>query len=316
MRPRRLLPPAAVTTAALLTLSGCLTVHGERTSKAAVTRPEARRILADFTAQNNRANRSVDPALNREIETGALGAIDQAGLKADRRKSPDGKPDYTPLEFSDSRFLIPKQTGWPKWFVTDTATNRDRNRWFLVFLRTGEQARWKAVYLSILTPGEVPHLARDKDGYVQAVPPGPASRLLVPPRRLSAAYTTYLQSGGTKQAKAFAPGPHTTQWLKERKANERTAQFVTQFQDQPTPEFRPVALRTKDGGALAFFGSRHHARQTVGQGRTFSLSPDLKAMVTGPQPKRSVTVQRVSEQAVLVPKKSAPGNGIEFLNRI
>lgn len=308
--------PAALAAAALLTLSGCVTVHGENISRPPVTKAEAKEILGAFSKANDKANRQLDRKRNAQIETGPLGAIDQAGLKVQRAQKPDGNPGYKALAFSDSRFLIPKGRGWPHWFVADTANNRDENRWMLVFVQDAQGAPWKASYLSVLTEDEMPEFARDKDGHVKAVPgSAKASRLTVSPDALGETYASYLKAADAGDSGKFAAGPHSTQWLAERKKELRTPRYVTQYVDLAEPAFRSFALRTKDGGALAFFGTRHHVKQTVAEGRTFKISENVKPLLSG-DVNRSVTLERVSEQAVLVPPLETPGDGIVFLNRI
>nr|WP_240929396.1 hypothetical protein [Streptomyces coryli] len=296
--------------------TGCVTVHGETKLRPAATKTEAARVLEEFTNDNNKANRTLDRGLNREIETGPLGAIDQAGLKARKKQNPNGNPDYTPLELTDPKYLIPKQAGWPRWFVADARANRPsadtKNRWLVLFEKKAEGKPWKAAYLSVMQPGELPDLARDKDGYVKPVEPGPEERLSTPVPDLDTSYVNYLKSGGKNPG--FAPGQHTTQWVEERKKQAKQPGYVTQFRDTPAAGFATYALRTRDGGALAFFSTRHFAKQTVAPGRTIRLDGVVKALLTG-EAKRSVTLEWVSEQAVLVPKKGKKGD-VEFLNRI
>ncbi len=317
-RPRSLRRPcaAAVASGALLvSLTGCMTVHGENAVVPAVSKGEAAKVLKTFVEKNNRANTVYDTDLNAEIETGALGAIDQAGLKARKQVRPQGNPDYHRLELTDTRYLIPEQAGWPKFFVTDSRSNRKGSgRWFFVFQRDRANAPWRAAYLSVLQPDAVPEFARDKDGHVRAVPTGGGARLTVPPGRLSRAYTRYLQDGGGDD---FAAGPHTSAQREKREKQMARKSVRNEYADQEAqpPQFSPFGLRTRDGGALVFFASHHHHKQTLPRGYTPQIKePLVKALMTG-KPKHSVTFVRVSAQAVTVP--AAKDNGkIRFLSRI
>ncbi|MFD7512630.1 hypothetical protein ACFV5N_25290, partial [Streptomyces sp. NPDC059853] len=121
----------AVATA--VSVSGCMTVHGETAIMPAASEEEAADALAHFVEVSNESNAAFDADLNDTIENGPLGEIDHAGLVARGTVDPEGNPDFEPLEFSDTRFLIPQQAGWPKFFVADTATNRSGDaRWLLV----------------------------------------------------------------------------------------------------------------------------------------------------------------------------------------
>ncbi|EST37159.1 hypothetical protein N566_14560 [Streptomycetaceae bacterium MP113-05] len=313
----------ATTTATVLaaTLSGCMTVHGETAVVPALTKAEAGKVLKEFIEVNNKANRTLDAELNGTIEAGALGAIDQAGLRARAEVNPQGNEDFSPLELTDPRFLIPKQAGWPKSFVADTATNRGNDgRWYLVFQRGGVDEPWMATYLAVLSAEETPEFVMDEDGHVEDVPVGggpggepDAEELAVPPEKISREYTTYLTDGG----EGWAPGPHTSAWRDERAENAEQPGVRTEWADTAAeaPHITPFALRTADGSAVVFFASHHHKKQTVAKGYKPKIDdPYVKALLEG-DAKQSVTYVRVSEQAVLVPPADGAGE-VEFLSRV
>lgn len=277
---RRRLCWGAAALAAALPLAGCTTVHGERENIPSVAPAEAARVLAHFAAVNNAAVKAYDPARITEVEAGPLGAIDAAGVRAKHTNNPAGNPSFSPLVLSDPKFLIPRQTGWPKFFVADTAVNRGTNaRWLLVFRRAAASVPWKADFLAVPGPGRLPDVATDGRGY--AVPaPAAATGLLVAPGRVASAYTAYLQGGADP---VFADGPSTSQLLAGRADRARTPNSVTQYADQPGQggDFAPVALRTKDGGALVFFGTRYQSRSTYRAGYRLTIDPDTRALMTG-----------------------------------
>lgn len=309
---------ARVVTAAIaalvmsVTLSGCITVHGERVKLPAVTKAEAAKVVESFIKTNNRANRDLDAKLNGTIETGPLGAIDQAGLKARKKVHPEGNPEYSPLKFSDTRYLIPQQAGWPKFFVANALSNRGDERWLVVFTRDSVDARWKATYLAVLPEEAVPTFARDDEGYVAAVPLDESSGLALPPARLSRAYTRYLKTG---KGDDFAPGQYTTKLREERQKQERTPKVWNDFLDQPADKgpFAPLGLRTSDGGAVVFFSCYHHHKQTAAKGlKPPQANKYARALMTG-TPERSVTYTYVAQQAVSVPAKDGQ---VRFLSRV
>lgn len=316
MNVRQTRAPAAVVATAVLaaTLSGCVTVHGEAAVIPAVSTTDAAKILTKFAATNNKASKTYDAGLSRTIETGALGAIDQAGLISRKKVAPGGNPDYKPLKLTDARFLIPKQAGWPKFFVADTRSNRTANgRWLFVFQRDDARADWKASYLAVLQQREMPAFVTGKAGYAKAVPTSGSSRLVVDPDGLSEAYVRYLQDGTGH----FAPGPQTSARRAQRRNAESKPGARTEYADQAAvaPQYAPFGLRTRGGGALVFFASQHHTKQTVAQGYHPQIKdPLVKALMTG-TPKQSVTYVRLSEQAARVPAKK-DGGDITFLNRI
>ncbi|MDG4862547.1 hypothetical protein P8605_30865 [Streptomyces sp. T-3] len=300
-----------------MTASGCVTVHGEREIVPSATKAEAARALKDFTTAYNKADKAYDPALDAGRVTGALGQINQAGLKARRVNNKDGNPKHRPMEWTDAEFHIPKQAGWPRWFIADTDSNTDRDgqerydtRWLFVFTRGGPDQLWEVSYLSIVTPDEIPEFKTDADGWAEPVEAdGPG--LATAPKDLSKKYAAYLQDGGDE----FGPGAYTTSVLEYRKKYAKRPGKTRQWIDEPlnSGDFAPVALRTKDGGALVFFSGRYFEKQTA-RGVPLDINVDEKALMTG-EATNSVLKEQIGSQSVKVaPKgKSEP---IVFLNSI
>ncbi|MGW8887097.1 hypothetical protein [Streptomyces sp. NPDC055749] len=316
----RLAAGLATATVLSVTASGCVTVHGELEVVPGAKKSEAAQALEDFTTAYNKADKAYDPALDADRVTGSLGAINQAGLKARQKNSPDGNAAHQPLELTDASYTIPKKAGWPRWFVADTDSNRDQDagkldtRWLLVFVRTGPDALWKAAYLAVVPPGQVPEFRVDGDGFAEPVAPA-SGELAVEPEDLSATYTGYLKDG---EPDVFAPGAATSAWRTTRK-NTRVAGFSYQYVDQPldTGTFAPLGLTTEDGGALVFFSSKHFERQTAAQGLKPTVNSDVQALLTG-EVKSTLTKERVSSQLVYVPKQGAADQAgkVIVLNRL
>lgn len=315
---RRLLRGLLLLAAAALLVpsaTGCMTVYGAEALIPSVKQSDAQQALETFAQVNNEANTQLDAALNGRVETGALGAIDQAGIKARHINDPSGNPGYQPLRFSDTHFLIPQQRGWPKWFIANTATNRDNDRWLMVFTRNSVAEPWRAEYLSTVPAPQLPDFATDASGYVEPVPVS-GSQLVVQPDQLSADYAAYLQQGG-KGSSVFADGSDTSGLRDQRRTQYApTSQLVTQFADEPADaaQYPPVALRLSDGSALVFFTTHHVMRQTVAQGPVKITDPDISALMTG-TPDKSVTFNKIAEEIVMVPAASGGGK-VTFLERI
>lgn len=293
-----------------------MTVHGEREIIPSVGRAEAPKVLQRFTEGYNEAYRKLDRGVIARVESGPLAEIGNADMTTQSALTPGGNPNYPPLVLDDARFTIPKQAGWPKFFLADTRSNRDGNRWFVVFLRDGVKEPWRAAYLSILSPDKVPAFATDKDGYAEAVPAakGEDPALTTAPNAVSTAYTDFLRTGS---GRTFAPGPRTTGLREDRDKIKRTPTFWTEFIDTPEgPDGFPTpALRTADGGALAFFTAHHRERRTMAEGlRPAITDPRMKALLSGDL-KRSVTYTKVSESAVRIPPAKS-NDRVVFLNRI
>lgn len=292
-----------------------MTVHGELEVVPSATRADAARALAAFTVAYNKADKAYDPALDEGRVTGPLGAINQAGLKAHHVTTPAGNAQHSDLKLTDAKFVIPKKAGWPRWFVADTDSNRDRDggrgdtRWLVVFVRDAAGQPWKAAYLSVLAPSAVPGFVTDKDGWARAAEPADSS-LAVAPERLSGQYAAYLKSGKPDH---FAPGADTTVWRQSRQKDANRLGLSTQYVDRALTDgdYRPLALTIRGGGALVFFSTRHYEQQTAAKGLHLTVPADVKALTTG-DAKTTITKERISSQVALVPAKGQ----VVILNRL
>lgn len=308
----RLLAATAAAAVLAATLSGCVTVHGETAVVPALSRGEAAKVLQKFTAQRNKANREYSAKLNSAVETGAVGAIDNARLRAMHARNPDGAKKATPMTMKDARFLIPRQAGWPKFFVADARSNGANGGHLLtLFQRSSAGAPWKASYMAPL--GEkVPKFATDGEGYAKPVAAGRPSRLTVPPERMSEEYVRYLQDGSGD----FADGPQTSEWRDQRKKNTYQGENRYDFSDQPArpPQYTSFGLRTKDGGAVVFFSSHHYTRVTGPRGRPPQVTNPLVRELLQGKVKQRVTYTYASQQSVAVPAQHSGGK-TRFLSR-
>ncbi|WP_307624088.1 hypothetical protein [Streptomyces sp. V3I7] len=298
-----------------LTASGCVVVHGEREVLPVTTRAEAATALRQFTDAYNKADKAYDRSLDAGHVTGALADIDGARLKAAHASSPGGNPGSIPLKLSDAKFTIPKKAGWPRWFVADATANKGGSaHWLFVFTRHSLSQPFQVAYLTLLAPGAVPEFKKDKDGWAEAIP-ADSKELAYPPQDLSRMYATYLKSGGS----GFAPGPHTSDWRQQRIKSARKPGLVTQYVDEPltSGDYAPLALRTADGGALVFFTSRHFAKQTAAVGAAIPTFTKQVQSLTKGEVKQSLTLEFISNQAALDPKKGASGPaGVSLVGRI
>ncbi|MFD8519524.1 hypothetical protein ACFV2D_05830 [Streptomyces capillispiralis] len=301
---------AASVSALSLTASGCVVVHGEREVLPATTRAEAAKALEEFTAAYNAADKAYDGSLDADHTTGALADIDAARLKAGRANSPEGNPNHAPLELTDAKFTIVEKAGWPRWFVADAAGNKGgSSRWLLVFTRDGLDEPWEVAYLTLVAPDDVPEFKTDEHGWAEAVPAN-SDEVALAPGKLSQGYATYLKGGGD----AFAEGPHTSAWRALRGKRAERPGLVTQYIDEPMTngDYAPLALRTKDGGALVFFTTRHFEKQTAAAGAAVPTpNKDVLALTEG-EITQSLTMEFVSNEVALDPADGP----VEVLGRI
>ncbi|MEU5216314.1 hypothetical protein AB0G79_08930 [Streptomyces sp. NPDC020807] len=314
----RALGATAAVTVLALTASGCVTVHGELALVPAAGRDEAAQALADFTAAYNAADKAYDPALDAGRVTGPLGEINQAGLRSGAATSPGGNKNHRPLALTDARFVVPRTTGWPRWFVADADANTDVDqgdgdqRWLLVFVRNGPHQLWEAAHLAIVPPSVIPAFA-EEEGYAVPVA-ADTDALAVPPSQLGTRYAAYLKDGSPGP---YAAGPHTSQWRERRAKNAKRPALATQYVDRAADQgdFAPLGLRTRDGGAFVFFATRYFERQTAAPGYRPKVEEGVKALLKGTVT-NTVTKEWVSNQVALVKPAGTERNGVAITGRI
>ncbi|WP_103502875.1 MULTISPECIES: hypothetical protein [unclassified Streptomyces] len=310
MRVRARLTAALTGIALTASLAGCVTVRGEEALLPTTTEDEAADVLANYAEVKNEGNPAYDAELNSTVDTGTLLNINSAGHTARHRVHPEGNPNYQPMEFSDSVFHIPRQAGWPKHFVADTATNRGDARWLLVFTRDAVDQDWRANYLVTLPPEDVPVFTEDEEGHAEFLTADETEGLAMSPASVAEGYAEYLQSGEGP----YTDGPLTTGERERREEAGNEAAYVVQYQDQAAAgeSSPPLALRTEDG-ALVFFSTQHHEKQTWAEGETPVIDQYVEALLEG-EATRSVTTRRMSMQVSMVPESDV--GEIEVASRV
>ncbi|WEH18561.1 hypothetical protein [Streptomyces sp. VNUA24] len=302
-------------TALALTASGCVVVRGDLEVVPTTTQGEAARALKDFTTAYNKADKAYDQSQDASRVTGALADIDGGKLRSGAKLHPGGNPDHVALKLTDVTYTIPKKAGWPRWFVADADANKGNktDRWLFVFTRDGLTDLWEVSFLTVVPRADLPEFKKDENGYARAVTPDDPE-LSVAPAELPEKYVTYLR----EDSALFADGPYTSEKRSERRRNATKPGLARQFIDEALTngDYAPVGLRTTDGGALVFFTTRHYQKQTAAQGVSIPVRDSaVRALMTG-EPKQSLTLEFVNNQAVLDPAKTNSEQPVKFLSQV
>ncbi|MEE1766288.1 hypothetical protein [Streptomyces sp. SP18BB07] len=302
-------------TALSLTASGCVVVRGDLEVLPTATRAEAERALQDFTTAYNKADKANDQSQDAARVTGALADIDGGKLRSGAKINPSGNPNHVPLELADITYTIPEKAGWPRWFVADATANKGNktDRWLFVFTRDGLTDLWEVSFLTIVPAADMPEFKKDADGHAQAVQPDDAE-LSVEPAQLPDRYVTYLK----EDSALFADGPYTSEERARRQRNAEKPGLARQYIDEALTngDYAPVGLRTTDGGALVFFTTRHYQKQTAAQGVSIPVNDAaVRALMTG-EPKQSLTLEFVNNQAVLDPAKTRSDQQVRVVSQV
>ncbi len=265
---------------AVVSLGGMLLAACGQTSAATVTLTSSNsqqgsfsRIVRNYSAANNQANRTLSIARQNSDEQGTAAAIDNTDFQLSRdagyqtAQGTSYKPFYEELD----RAVVLKQTkkAYPKLLVTvdsqytstPKTANRSACRFLGVFAKNSSTAPWRVTDEPTVTKTLLPKV-KVLSGSL-GLEPQSSSPLSIPIDRLSKYYalalTTYYQQGvlsrGLKQADFSTsaecwslPRLSTNPYLSPSSAQRvATSATVTALHPQM------VALTTANGGALAVF---------------------------------------------------------------
>jgi hypothetical protein len=183
---------------------------------------------------------------------------------------------YPQESYGPPVFYLPEGAGYPRFFaasVTQTVKGSTPGRHpatviggatvpadgtaLMLFEQASAGAPWLLASTSDLAAGEaLPQLATGSAGYIPVVTPS-AAALLAPPDSVGALQAAVVDDGpGSAAARAVAAGPLTTGLYADARDHADGLRapagdvYQWELEGSPLPEF---ALRTADGGALAFY---------------------------------------------------------------
>ena len=249
-----------------------------------VTLTQARDLLARYVRINNRANAAVGTTakavakargLNNQIEAGPLQAQSRAEFTTYRvATAKDRAYDRTPFAYAGTTWYIPRTSafsaGQQPFFaaishVKDNAENKAGKRARVIIFARQSDASWKMT-ATVDLDGHAPALARDSEGYAEALAPDTSPGLAMRPDRLPLAindnYTTGGKSadGAALAATADAKDQRGTvgRWAAQVRPVGRSVASAAQ-----DPYQAVYALRTATGGALTVVSSAHELEDYV-----------------------------------------------------
>ncbi|WP_221354683.1 hypothetical protein [Streptomyces beigongshangae] len=276
---------ALATTAAVALAAGCglgedrddppSTVRTSSTTpapapKAAVTRDEAKDILARYVATNNRANaaQSRSTALNPRarallatVEGGQLFEQSAADYTTWRTRTATERKEYgTPFYYVKPVIYAP---AGERWFAIEATVDRTDWRGLLIFDQAQQGKGWRNVFTVALGDKKGARLpapiATDRAGLATAVNPTTRSGRLAP-NQIADAFEDFFVTGGTGAGQALARSASTTAALKvykERSKGTDTRAATKYFKQSNARHQQIYALKLRDGSTLAIVPSAH-----------------------------------------------------------
>lgn len=265
---RQLAVLTALTLSASLSLSACGTTHA---APPALSKEQAQQVLANYQSVNNQANNTLDSGLLATVETGAQLEMDRAAYLL--RRARGGK--YTPFGYTAPTYYIPRQTGYPRWFVIDATSGKARHA--LLFMQDRSGGPW-LLAADPLPAAPLSGVELDKDGYATGVAAGETYGALAP-GKIADVHAAALTTGAT----GMAPGPYTSQSRDalvkvqaglRRRGVTLTSAFMADRQ-------RAFALRTTGGGTLVWYVLRQTEKYDMSKAGAIGGGGDLTGLVKG-----------------------------------
>lgn len=227
-------------------------VVARQTLPPTISSTESLRVIDDYVARYNKAVAAADGRAWRDLLAAPMATMADARLRIGRGRPPDRQP----ITLVNPVLFVPRLDAFPKWFMVAAMERAGRqgkpHQALMIFTRSGPEVPWRLANKTI-TSAKLPKIATDGQGYAVAVTPeqspGP---LAVPLTNLATAHAAYLANG---TAGAFAAGPYTSGLRTDRAAWARRLRAAG-WSDRVTfgqTRYPPAALRTKDGGVLAWY---------------------------------------------------------------
>ncbi|MCP2335256.1 hypothetical protein [Actinomadura rupiterrae] len=271
----RVAASAAALLAAGSLAAGCGGSDAGASSPPALTRDQARQVVASYAGTIGEAGSKLDASLLPKAETDPQLAMDTAAVKLRRA----AKAKTGTLKLSHVNALVPRLSGYPRWFAADavSGTGKEALRHALLFTQEKAGAPWLLASDPFPTDAALSRVTLDRDGYAASVAPSEGG-LAIAPDKLAAAHATLLNEGPKAAgASKLAPGPKTTEAFAALRQAETGLQkdgitLASRFEAGPG---RVYALRTRDGGALVWYVLKQREAYSAVKKGKLSVTGDL-----------------------------------------
>jgi hypothetical protein len=276
---------------------------------------DARQIIEDLQARSEKANATLDTALQDSVEASPARDIDDAFFKGFKAKGQTSAGQVT-RRLEDAQVYVPRQTKYPaRFFAFVKLANADDPTAPLIsrlriYEKSAADEPWKlALYVTVPRDFVPPEVKVDGDGFAEIVTREQAEELKLDPSRLPDELAQYLSgyASGT-DSEIFAPGRFTSEASQAFKASvDEDAQETITTSVQVSPGKFPVqAFRTADGGAIALFAQNVAYSYAPAPGKVLNPTSGSEGLL---EPGQYASLQRmvVNMVAALIPPSGTEG---------
>lgn len=289
-----------------------------------VTKAQAQRVLSQFAAANNHSNQLRQPSVLASYEGGSSYQID-AGLYRWTRSNDPSNKNYSAVSYTDPQFFIPRQSGYPAWFAVratelTASTPAKTAQAYLVFTKASATASWLQVREpnAFGLPAQAQPQVTTAAGYATQVDPSDGAGLALAPVKIATQDVSFLDVDNIPKT-APRPGlpipkrPKVINFVNGK--DSLTDLSDTTFWARHMPRGSSVidshqvttdqvyALRTSDGGVLAFYDLT--ASLTMGAPFAQPFAITVPGFFNGARQSTSFTLNYLDQFAVYEPSGPA-----------
>jgi hypothetical protein len=252
-----------------LVLAGCATPHerGHVTLKKEAARAsEVAAVLERYREVRNTAISLLDSKPLSTVESGSVLAIDSGSFQVSQLLAQKQKQDTATVDLTS--ILTPSFSAYPLWFVAETRDPALGVNKIQVFQRDAAVDPWLLVASpETVATTSLPDLRR-VDSSVVTVKPGDGVGMSMSPQAAAATYAKALADPTSPDADKVVADSFVKQ-MRTAAAKNAALKGVT-FSQSWAAEKVEYALRTSDGGALAFVTLLRHDTYKVKSGLTIT----------------------------------------------
>lgn len=255
---------------AALILSACAVPHerGELTiSKSAASTSDVTVVFNRYRAVRNTAIGLLDPKPLSTVESGPVLAIDSGSFEVAQRLARTQKQDTSPVDVTD--VLTPRFTKYPLWFFAVVRDDDLKINRVQIFERQSAVDPWLLMASpETLADTELPELRRGDGDAAVVVRPDDAVGMAMSAKEAAATYAKSLSDASSPAAGQVADDSFIRQMRST--AEQNSGLDDVSFSQSWGTQNVDYALRTSDGGALAFVTLLRLDTYTVKEGLTVS----------------------------------------------
>lgn len=257
---------AALTVVAALVLAACAVPREREVTdidKIAATDAEVLEVYTRYREVRNAAINLLDPKPLSTIETGPALAIDTGSFEVAQRLSTVEEQQTGDVEVLDVK--TPRFSQYPLWYYSVVRDGSRGVQRVQVFERTSAIDPWLLVATpEALADTTLPEIRTAGDGAARRVDPTDGTGMAMSAEEAAAAYAATLGDAEAPEAATIEADSFVAQMREAASVN--ASLDGVDFAQQWRPEKVDYALRTTDGGALAFITLLRTDTYTVGEG--------------------------------------------------